>query len=77
MVYSLVSTGRKGGGAIHFLHVPTMISVIVIGRSVKKAFYSLPDGATSLLKRNEFYELIPLFDLNSESEYDIITTTLL
>ncbi len=66
---SLVSTGRKGGGAIHFLHVPTMISVIVNGRSVKKAMDSLPDRAASLLKRNGFSELIPLFDLNSEPEF--------
>lgn len=31
-----VSTVRKGGGSICLLHVPTMISVVIIGRSVQK-----------------------------------------
>ena len=30
---SLLSTGRKGGSVIHFLHHPTLISILVLGRS--------------------------------------------
>jgi hypothetical protein len=38
---SLLSTGRKGGAAIHFLHNPTMISIVVLGRSLTKALHVL------------------------------------
>ena len=39
---SLLSTGRKGGSVIHFLHNPTMISILVMGRSLNKALDVLP-----------------------------------
>lgn len=63
---SSLSTGRKGGSAIHFLHIPTMVSVLVLGRSLTKAVELLPVRAAALLYRNGFSELIPRFELESE-----------
>jgi len=34
---SLLSTGRRGGSVIHFWHHPTLISILVMGRSLNKA----------------------------------------
>ena len=39
---SLLSTGRKGGSVIHFLHHPTLITILVMGRSLNKALDVLP-----------------------------------
>lgn len=63
---SLVSTGRKGNMAIHFLHNPSMITIIVLGKSLNKTISLLPGRVESLLDRNNFADLTPLFDLNSE-----------
>ena len=63
---TLVSTGRKGGMAIYFLHNPSMISIIVMGKSLNKAIAQLPSRVTSSLERNKFNDLIPLYDFESE-----------
>lgn len=62
---TLLSTGRKGSTAIHFLHNPTMISIIVLGKSLNKAIPLLPGKVISLLKRNKVDKLITAFDLDS------------
>jgi len=47
---SLLSTGRKGGAAIHFLHNPTMISIVVLVRSLTKSLNILPVRVVSFLE---------------------------
>lgn len=65
---SLLSTGRKGGAAIHFLHNPTMISIVVAGRSLTKALNVLPVRIALFLERNGFPELVPGFGLDTDPE---------
>lgn len=65
---SLLSTGRKGRAAIHFLHNPTMISIVVLGRSLTKALNVLPLQVPLFLERNGFSELIPGFELDTNTE---------
>lgn len=69
---SLLSTGRKGGSVIHFLHHPTMISILVMGRSVNKALDVLPVRVHALLSRNGFSDLAKGFELFTVPE--IVTT---
>jgi hypothetical protein len=69
---SLLSTGRKGGSAIHFLHNSTMISILVLGRSLTRVLDVLPVRVAGLLSRNGFSELIPGFELFTVPE--ILTT---
>jgi hypothetical protein len=65
---SLLSTGRHGFYAIHFLHNPTMISIIIPGKSLTKALQILPSRVTSLLGRNGFQELESGFQLDTKIE---------
>ena len=65
---SLLSTGRPGGSAIYFLHNPTMISIIILGKSLSKALQILPSRVTSLLGRNGFQELKSGFQLDTKIE---------
>ena len=65
---SLLSTGRQGGYAIHFLHNPTMISIIILGKSLIKAQQMLPASVASLLNRNGFSELLSGYKLDSPIE---------
>jgi len=65
---SLLSTGRKGGSVIHFLHHPTLISILVLGRSLNKALDQLPVRLAGLLSRNGFAELMPGFELFTQPE---------
>ena len=65
---SLLSTGRPGGSAIYFLHNPTMISIIIPGKSLSKALQILPSRVTSLLGRNGFQELESGFQLDTKIE---------
>lgn len=69
---SLLSTGRKGGSVIHFLHHPTMISILVMGRSLNKALDVLPVRAHALLTRNGFSDLAKGFELFTAPE--VVTT---
>lgn len=65
---SLLSTGRRGGSVIHFLHNPCMISILVLGRSLNKALDQLPVRLAGLLSRNGFAELMPGFELFTQPE---------
>ena len=65
---SLVPTGRKGISAIHFVHNPTMLSVVVMGRSLNKALEEFPLRAAALLRRFGFAELVSRFELDSARE---------
>ena len=69
---SLLSTGRKGGSVIHFLHHPTMISILVMGRSLNKALDVLPVRVHALLARNGFSDLAKGFELFTVPE--VVTT---
>lgn len=69
---SLLSTGRKGGSVIHFLHHPTLISVLVMGRSLNKALDVLPVRVHALLNRNGFSDLAKGFELFTIPE--VVTT---
>ena len=65
---SLVPTGRKGVSAIHFVHNPTMLSVVVMGRSLNKALAEFPLRAAALLRRFGFSELVSRFEFDSARE---------
>ncbi len=65
---SLVTTGRKGGSAIHFVHNPTMISVVMLGRSLNRALEVFPSRAAALLRRYGFEELVAKFEFSSPIE---------
>lgn len=69
---SLLSTGRKGGSVIHFLHHPTMISILVMGRSLNKTLDVLPVRVHALLARNGFSDLAKGFELFTVPE--VVTT---
>lgn len=61
----LLSLGKPGKMAVHFLHYPAKISVLVPGRSLSKTLPLLPDRAAELLARNGFSELVPQFNLQA------------
>lgn len=65
---SLLLTSRRGFYAIHFLHNPTMISVIILGKSLTKALQILPLRVTSFLDRNGYQELKTRFLLDTKIE---------
>ena len=65
---SLVATGRKGSSAIHFVHNPTMLSVVVMGQSLNRALEVFPLRAAAVLKRHGFAELVDKFELDSACE---------
>lgn len=65
---SLVATGCKGGSAIHFVHNPTMLSVVVLGRSLNKALEVFPSRVAALLRRYGFADLVDRFELGSSIE---------
>ena len=69
---SLVATGHKGGSAIHFVHNPTMLTVVVLGKSLNKALEVFPSRAAALLRRFGFVDLVDRFELGSAIE--IFTT---
>jgi hypothetical protein len=69
---SLVSTGWKRGAAIYFVHNPSMLMVIVLGKSIKKAMVEMPDRVRALLERNGFSALTRAFDL--DTPYEIFAT---
>jgi hypothetical protein len=65
---NLLSTGRVGKPAIHFLHYPTMITIIYIGKSLKQGVAVLPERASALLKRNGFSSMTDRYQLCSNPE---------
>ena len=64
----LVSTGRQGKLVIHFLHHPTMISILVPGKSINKAIKQIPERCSNLLDRIGMSHLQPQFQLDSQPQ---------
>jgi hypothetical protein len=65
---SLVSMNIPGKSAIHFLHYPTLITIIIPGKSLNKVLLSLPEKVSSLLKRHGYSDLVPDFQMNTSPE---------
>jgi hypothetical protein len=65
---SIVSMGLPGKGAIHFLHVPTLISAIIPGKSLNRALTELPSHAAALLKRQGYSKLLAEYQLDTKPE---------
>lgn len=65
---NLVSLNSPGKLAIHFLHNPTYISIIIPTKSLNKALIELPKRIENLLFRHGYGELINAFHLDSENE---------
>lgn len=65
---SLVSMGRPGKLAIHYVHVPTMLSIVIPGKSLRKATEELPARLSSLLKRIGCQKLEPSFCMDTPVE---------
>jgi hypothetical protein len=64
----IVSMGLPGKLAIHFLHYPTLVSVIIPEKSLKKALSYLPEHLESLLFRQGFSKLLSEYQINTEPE---------
>ncbi len=65
---SIVSMGKPGKSGIHFLHYPTLVSVIVPEKSLNKAIKELPAHLKSLLERQGFSQLFAEYQTDTESE---------
>jgi hypothetical protein len=63
-----ISMLRPGKIAVHFLHYPTFITILIPGKSLNKVIPLLPDRTSSLLKRNGYSKLEFLFQLYSKPE---------
>ena len=63
-----VSLLRQGKLAIHFLHYPTYISILIPGKSLNKIIPLLPAKVSAFLKRHGYEILEPEFKLNTEPE---------
>jgi hypothetical protein len=64
-VISLLQPGKL---AIHFLHTPTYISIIIPGKSLHKAIPLLPERIEKFLKRTGFQSLIPQYQIGTTPE---------
>lgn len=65
---SIVSMGLPGKLAIHFLHYPTLISLIVPEKSLNKAIMEMSDHLASLLKKQGFSKMLPEYQISTEPE---------
>jgi hypothetical protein len=65
---NLVSLNSPGKLAIHFLHNPTYISIIVPTKSLNKALLELPHRIENLLFRHGYSKMINAFHLDSENK---------
>jgi hypothetical protein len=65
---SIISLTYPGKFAVHFLHSPTLINIIIPGKSLNKTIPLLPDKIKSYLKRNGFSYLEAQFNLDSQTE---------
>jgi hypothetical protein len=63
-----VSMNRPGKFAVHFLHYPTFISILIPGKSLNKVIPFLPVRVSSLLNRNGLIKLETQFQLDSKPE---------
>jgi len=68
----LISLGRPGKFGFHFIHHPTLISILVPGRTLSTIFHSFTAHVIDLLSRHNYSSLIPYFNL--ESVPDIYAT---
>lgn len=64
----LLSMGRPGKTALHYLHYPTMISILVPGKSLLKALPSFRERAADFLSRNGYGQLVFQYQLQGEAE---------
>lgn len=64
----LVSTGKQGKLAIHFLHHPTMLTVLVNGKSLNKALPVFQERAENLIKRLGYGKLLFQYQLQTEPQ---------
>lgn len=65
---SIVSMGIPRKSGIHFLHYPTLVSVIVPEKSLNKAIKKLPFHLASLLERQGFSKLFAEYQTDTASE---------
>jgi hypothetical protein len=65
---STISLQQPGKLAIHFLHYPTFISILVPGKSLNKVILLLRLRTTALLNRLGYPDLIPRFQLDTKPE---------
>ena len=64
----LISLGKPGKFGFHFIHHPTLISILVPGRTLSTIFQSFTANVSDLLTRHNYSSLIPLFNLDSVPE---------
>lgn len=64
-VLSLLQPGKL---AIHFLHTPTYISIIIPGKSINRAIPFLPERIENLLNRIGYKSVIPYYQTSTTLE---------
>ena len=64
----VLSLFQPGKLAIHFLHTPTYISIIIPGKSIHKAIPLLPERIEKFLKRTGFESIIPQYQIGTTPE---------
>lgn len=64
----LVSTGKQGKFVIHFLHYPSMLSVLVVGKSLNKALPIFRERAENLIKRLGYGKLLFQYQLQTKMQ---------
>lgn len=62
----VVSQGRPGKLALHFMHHPTLVSIIVPGKSLTKGVPIFIERLERLLERHDMTELTLLFQASGE-----------
>jgi hypothetical protein len=64
----LISLGKPGKFGLHFLHHPTLISVVVPGRSLNTIFQNFTSRTIDILSRQGYDNLIPSYQLDTLPE---------
>jgi hypothetical protein len=65
---STISLQQPGKLAVHFLHYPSFISILIPGKSLNKVLSQLKPRTIALLNRLGYSDLIPYFNLDSNPE---------
>ena len=65
---STISLQQPGKLAVHFLHYPTFITILIPGKSLNKVIPQLKPRTFALLKRLGYTDLEPQFQLDSKPE---------
>lgn len=65
---STISLQPPGKLAVHFLHYPTYISILIPGKSLNKVISQLKPRTKALLDRLGYSDLVPDFHLDSNVE---------